>query len=128
MTTEFLSWRPYSLPFTSLPYPAFDQCSVCLLIWAVRSILSQLKGLPSTGALGSVFKRTMEKPAIGESLEPDVEESHRSPLLAGMAALEAARAIDEVMKSMSTEGDEVGDQLEQGRQWYADSGGVETRK
>ena len=63
--------------------------SVCFVILAVRSSLSQLKGLPSMARLRVLASTMREDLAIGEALQPDVEEEPSVAFVGGVAALEA---------------------------------------
>ena len=80
-----------------------------LLILAVRSILSQLKGLPSMARLSGFEEDDGEELAVGEALQPDVEEEPAVALVGGMAALEREgdRGGDEVDDEEAEEVDDA---------------------
>jgi hypothetical protein len=83
----------------------FRQASVALLILAVRSSLSQLKGLPSMARLSGLEQHHREDLAVGEALQPDVEQQPAVAFVGGVAALqrEGHRRGDEVDEQEAAE-------------------------
>ena len=62
---------------------------MCLLILAVRCDLVPVEGLAVDGALEGLEENDREDLAIGEALQPDVEEQPAIAFVGGMTALQA---------------------------------------
>ena len=69
-------------------------------ILAVRSSLSQLKGLPSMARFTVFREHDREDLAVGEALDPNVEEEPEVALAGGVFAFECESEGEEAMKSI----------------------------